>query len=259
VLDLRRVIYLDCDLLVFRDLSKLFDFELPPGKILAAVTDSETLTLDDDSRAIADAMNLRPDARYFNAGVMLLDLDELRKRGFTERSLEFFSNFSGHYRFHDQSALNFLLQGKIEELPEYWNRASWRFDDQDSNTLDCVLHYTSSAPWLGGTPGPAQVVFERFALESGLPINRQTADFRKSRRRHLFHNLLAPVRALGFPLIALLYRVAGQKEKSIAYKKAASYWLNYIRKLPARRRLHRRRVRDIATMKFNAPTLSVTA
>src|SRR4051794_15750135 len=159
LLDVPRLIYLDCDVLVFRDLSELFDLQLSPGKIVAAVPDSETLTLGDDSRTIASAMNLPPAERYFNAGVMLLNLDELRREDFTERSLAFFSKFSGHYRFHDQSAFNFLLQGKIQELPEHWNRPAWRFDDQDTNTLGCVLHYTSSAPWLSGTPGPAQALF----------------------------------------------------------------------------------------------------
>ena len=37
LLDVPRVIYLDCDVLVFRDLSQLFDLELAPGKVLAAV------------------------------------------------------------------------------------------------------------------------------------------------------------------------------------------------------------------------------
>ena len=143
--DVSRLIYLDCDLLVFRDLSELFDLELSPGKILAAVPDSETLRLGDDSCTLANAMNLPAAKRYFNSGVMLLNLDQLRKQNFTEKSLEFLKNWSGHYRFHDQSAINFLLHGQIDELPEHWNRASWRFDEQDDNDLDCVLHYTRSA------------------------------------------------------------------------------------------------------------------
>src|SRR5205807_1720070 len=155
LLDVPRLIYLDCDVLVFRDLSELFDLELSHGKILAAVPDSETLTLSCDSQAVADAMNLPADRLYFNSGVMLLNLYELRKQNFTKQSLEFLKNWRGYYRFHDQSAFNFLLQGWIDELPEYWNRASWRFDAQQNNDLDCVLHYTSLAPWLGGTRGPA--------------------------------------------------------------------------------------------------------
>jgi hypothetical protein len=130
------------------------------------------------------------------------------------------------------------------------NRASWRFDAQQNNDLDCVLHYTTSAPWLGGTRGPAQVLFERFALDAGLPVNRQIAAFKKSRRQQFFRNALSPFRALGFPLMAWLYKSAGQKEKCAAYQKAARYWLGYILNAPRRHRLYSRRAEEIQDMKF---------
>jgi hypothetical protein len=250
LLNVPRLIYVDCDVLVFRDLAKLFNLELPPGKVLAAVPDSETPTLADDSRAIAAAMSLPGDGRYFNAGVVLLNLDELRKQNFTKRSLEFFRDWKGHYRFWDQSAINFLLHDRIAELPEHWNRAAWRFDEQDDNTLDCVLHYTTSAPWLGGIPGPAQVLFERFAADAGSPVNRQIATVKKSRRQQSLRNVLAPIRAFAFPVISLFYKIAGQKEKSAGYQKTSRYWLHYIFNAPRRRRLHRRRVEEIQGMKF---------
>jgi len=82
LLDVPRLIYLDCDVLVFRDLSRLFDVELSPGKVLAAVPDSETLSLVDDSPTIADAINLPREGAYFNCGVMLMNLDQLRKQRF---------------------------------------------------------------------------------------------------------------------------------------------------------------------------------
>ena len=250
LLDVRRLIYLDCDVLVFRDLSELFDRQLSRGKILAAVPDSETLTLDHDSRTIAVAMNLPERAHYFNAGVMLLNLEELRKQNFIEQSLEFFKKWRRHYRFWDQSAINFLLYGQIEELPEYWNRAAWQFDAQDNNHLDCVLHYTTSAPWLGGARGPAQDLFERFAAEAGFTVNRRSSDFKKSRRQRFFRAALAPLRAFGFPLISSFYRVAGRKEKSAGYKRAGKYWFYYILNAPRRRRLQRLRAEEIRAMKF---------
>jgi len=253
LLDVPRLIYLDSDTLVFRDLSELFDLELPVGKILAAVPDSETLTLGDDSRTLASAMNLSAAGGYFNAGVLLLNLNELREQNFTEKSLGLFENWKGHYRFWDQSAINFLLHGRIHELPEHWNRAAWRFDEQGDNTLDCVLHYTTSAPWLGGTPGPAQVLFERFAADAGLPVNRQTAAFKESRRQHFLRKLLAPFRALAFPLVSFFYKIAGQKEKCAGYQKSARYWQQYIFKAPRRRSLHHQRAGQIQGMKFKLP------
>src|SRR6266498_3052081 len=257
LLDVPRLIYLDCDVLVFRDLSQLFDLDLSIGKAIAAVPDSETLSLAEDSRTIAYAMGLPPEGAYFNCGVMFMNLDELRKQHFFQRSVEFLNAWSGNYRFWDQSAINFLLQGKIQMLPEYWNRASWRFDAQQNNDLDCVLHYTASAPWLGGTSGPAQVLFERFAAEADLRINRQLSDSKRSARRNFWRNALAPLRALAFPITALLYRIAGRRDKSAAYEKVARYWFDYVRTAPNRWRLYRRRNQEINRMKFDLGT-SVT-
>ena len=95
LLDVPRLIYLDCDVLVFRDLSELFDLDLSPGKVLAAVRDSETLSLAEDSPTIADAMGLPAEGAYFNCGVMLMNLDELRKQHFFERAVEFLNSEVG--------------------------------------------------------------------------------------------------------------------------------------------------------------------
>ena len=135
------------------------------------------LSLSQDSLVLAKAMNLSTEGAYFNCGVMLMNLDELRRQHFLESAVDFLNRWSGKYRFWDQSVINFLLHGQIDDLPEHWNRASWRFDAQQNNDLDCVLHYTTSAPWLGGIPRPAQVLFERFAAEAGLPVNRRLSRF----------------------------------------------------------------------------------
>ena len=183
-----------------------------------------------------------------------MNLDELRKQHFFERAVEFLKSRNGMYRFGDQSAINFLLHGQIHKLPEYWNRASWCFDAQENNDLNCVLHYTGSVPWLSGTPGPAQELFERFAAEAGSPVNRRSPAFRTSVRQRFWRNALAPLRALAFPIGSFLYGIAGKKEKSDAYNKVARYWLDYIRNTPTRRQLHRRRSQEIIKMKFDLRT-----
>jgi len=249
-----RLIYLDCDVLVFRDLSQLFDFQFAAGKFVAAVPDSETHSLAHDSRGLTKAMKLPAEGAYFNSGVTLMNLDELRKQRFFERAVEFLTVWKVDYRFHDQSAMNFLLHEHIEELPEYWNRPSWCFDAQQDNDLDCVLHYTTSAPWFGGPRTPSQVLFERFAEEVDLPVNRQSTGFKRSVRRNFWRNALAPLRALAFPIGSFLYGIAGKKEKSAAYNKVARYWLDYIRNTPTRWQLHRRRSQEIIKMKFDLRT-----
>ena len=246
LMDVPRLIYLDCDTLTFRDLSALFDLDLAPGKVLAAVRDSETLSLSQDSLVLAKAMNLPANGAYFNCGVMLMNLDELRKQHFFESAVDFLNGWSGKYRFWDQSAINFLLHGQIADLSEHWNRASWRFDAQQNNDLDCVLHFTTSAPWLCRSSCPAQMLFERFAANAGLRASR-----RSSALQGLWRNAIAPVRALAFPVAALCYRLAGNNEKSGAYQKLARYWLDYVREMPGRHRLYRQRNEEISRMKFH--------
>jgi lipopolysaccharide biosynthesis glycosyltransferase len=252
VLDVSRLIYLDCDVLVFRDLSELFDHHLSSGKILAAVHDSQTLSLGDDSRIVADAMKLPVQGAYFNSGVMLMNLDEIRKQNFPECALEFLETWRGRYRFWDQSAINFLLHGRIDELPEYWNRASWQFDKQDDNDLGCVLHYTSSAPWLRETPGPAQALFEQFAWHADLAVNRRTAGFKHSQHHWFWRNALAPMRAVTFFMASILYKISGRRKNAADYQSAARYWFDYVGNAPSRRRIHRRRIAEIQNMKFDA-------
>jgi len=245
LLDVARLIYLDCDVLVFRDLSQLFDFELSAGKFVAAVPDSETLSIGDDSLVMARAMKLPAECRYFNSGVMLMDLDGLRKQDFFRHAVEFLNSWTRHYRFWDQSAINFVLHGQIDTLPEYWNRASWCFDAQENNNLNCVLHYTGSVPWQSGTPGPARELFERFASEAELPVKGQSSGL-----QGVWRNAMAPLRALAFPVAALCYRLLGKNDKSAAYQKVAHYWLDYVCKAPRRRRLYRQRHEEISRMTF---------
>jgi Glycosyl transferase family 8 len=195
---------------------------------------------------LAKAMNLPAEGAYFNCGLMLMNLDELRRQHFFESALDFLNRWRGKYRFWDQSAINFLLHRQIDDLPEHWNRASWRFDAQQNNDLDCMLHYTTSAPWLLRRPRPAQVLFERFAAEAGLRVNRRSSWFQA-----LWRNAMAPLRALAFPVAVLCYRLLGKNDKSAAYQKVACYWLDYVRNAPRRRRLYRQRNEEISRMKFD--------
>ena len=245
-----KCVYLDCDILVFRDLAELFDLHLNPGAVLAAVLDSETLTVASDAPLVAAKMGLSAAAPYFNSGVLLMDLTELRRERLLIQALEFLHIWKGHYRYWDQSALNCLLHNRIHWLPEHWNRASWLFDEQEDNHLECVLHYTSSAPWLGRKPGPAQALFERFAEDWGACLEQSSPQIRSSRRRWLWRNALAPLRAVALPIVSRIYKLAGHYERAAAYHSAARYWINFIRSAPARTQRFHRRIEEIRKMRF---------
>ena len=136
LLDVPRLVYLDCDVLVFRDLSQLYDLQLSDGEAIAAVPDAETSCLAEDSPVVAKAVHLPLEAVYFNSGVMLTNPNELRRGHFFQRAVEFLNSLSGEYRLHDQSAIHFLLHGRIRPLTTAWNWPAWRFEAQEKHRLD---------------------------------------------------------------------------------------------------------------------------
>ena len=121
--DRSRALYLDSDLLVRADLTKLWDSQ-PPGDAtpLAAVRDFGFVRLADALRGDAAArLGLDGEAPYFNSGVMLMNLDVWRETQIPERAFEFARDHPDAMRFTDQDALNAVIQSDWQQLDERWN------------------------------------------------------------------------------------------------------------------------------------------
>jgi lipopolysaccharide biosynthesis glycosyltransferase len=247
-----KAIYLDSDILVLRDLSLLYDWELNADKLMAAVRDFETPTVGDDSKIIAEKLNISLENAYYNCGIILMNIDKLRCFKFVEKSLIFLRDWVGEYRFWDQSAINFLLNGKIQSLPEEWNFPSWKFNDQIDNSLDNIIHFTNSVPWLEVNPGPAQVLFEEYAAKLGIITDKSQQTYRQSQLRHFWQSTIAPIRAICYPILALSYQFLGKKEKASCYIKTGQFWQNYILKTPYYQRLYRQRIPEIRNLKLHS-------
>lgn len=132
--DLDRVLYLDTDMVVLRDVAVLFDTDLE-GRALGAVVDysfilnnpknnwlvkvgSNAWTVD---RYLTEVVQLTDRKTYFNAGVLLMDLDRFRKEGLVDASIGFLERMKGKYRFSDQDALNHAVDGAFVSLDPRWN------------------------------------------------------------------------------------------------------------------------------------------
>lgn len=113
--DLDKVLYLDCDLIVRGDLSSLWDVDVSNDAI-AAVPDCFT-----DSVLPYNYLEYDRHLGYFNAGVLLFNLDCWRKNDVTSAVFRFIQDNPEKLKFWDQDALNYVLKNLKVRLPLKYN------------------------------------------------------------------------------------------------------------------------------------------
>ncbi len=157
--ELGTVLYLDCDLIVKSDLTNLYNLDLD-GNLAAVVADSGQLYYRTPLIGKVE--------RYFNSGVMLLNLVELRRQNSTEDLLNY-KQTKCDGNLVDQDAFNYVFDGKVKYLSVRYNclcvnieRSKERIDvglfnrlyNEDFSDLDqaiesaYILHFASKdKPW----------------------------------------------------------------------------------------------------------------
>jgi lipopolysaccharide biosynthesis glycosyltransferase len=144
------VLYLDCDIVCALDIAPLFAKGLG-GALVAGVTD-RGVTEDARSRRRLRREGLSPES-YVNSGVLLMDLDGLRRDCADMAPFVLEKIASRPLRYPDQDAMNAYFQeigAGVRLLPEKWN---FVIGSKDRAFLPCaeyrgkMLHYTRGKPW----------------------------------------------------------------------------------------------------------------
>ncbi|HTP44311.1 MAG TPA: glycosyltransferase family 8 protein [Candidatus Acidoferrum sp.] len=121
--DIDRVLYLDCDLVVCGEIGDLWKTDLH-DKIVGAVTRATYPGPTDwpnSSEAFGGKLKLPPNAGYFNAGVLLINLRKWREKGVGARALAFVHDHPDRITSADQCAINFAVHGDWLPLDPIWN------------------------------------------------------------------------------------------------------------------------------------------
>ncbi len=112
-----RVLYLDVDTIVQDRLDPLWDVDLD-GKLGGAVTNVFPRAAHDIPGQIEME---RSGQRYFNSGVLLMNLELMRQECFTERLLDYVGANADKLGWPDQDALNHLMGPRSVPLHPRWN------------------------------------------------------------------------------------------------------------------------------------------
>ena len=118
--DVKKLVYLDADTIVNLDLKELYRYDLK-GKTLAGVVDKEIANNTWREVPLIVGGYVAKE-RYFNAGVLLIDVDRLRARkNFFAECVNFWANNRNVLGYLDQDILNFFFKDDSEILPAKYN------------------------------------------------------------------------------------------------------------------------------------------
>lgn len=113
-----RLFYVDCDTVVNASLAPLASMPMD-GFALAAVDDIARQVTERHIKRNRD-IGLPDEMRYFNSGVLLIDLENWRRQRVSERTIAFINDHPT-LPMMDQDALNGALRGEWLPLDESWN------------------------------------------------------------------------------------------------------------------------------------------
>lgn len=126
LLPVDKILYLDVDTIVADSLQEMYDTDLS-GKWLAWVKEKGFYN--------------PYDRDYFNFGVALMNLKQMREDKVSERLLQLLN--TQYFTFHEQDAMNLIAEGKYVELPRRYN------ESQCTGTTDhpAIVHFAGIREW----------------------------------------------------------------------------------------------------------------
>lgn len=150
--DVHRVLYLDPDTLVINPLRPLWETDLG-GNIFAAASHKGKTELVSGINQV----RLGTESKYFNSGVLLIDLDAARREVVPKEIFAYVERHARELVLPDQDVLNALYGERTLELDD----AVWNYDARNFNTyllrsggecdLDWVLAHTAVLHFCGKT------------------------------------------------------------------------------------------------------------
>lgn len=139
--DLKKIIYLDTDLFVNTDIEELWNLNID-NYCLAAAPDCSTIRNWGTPYAVAAGQTRRD--RYFNAGVLCMNLDNIRKNGSLFQQVMDYVSDNPRTWLPDQDALNAIFSEKTLMVDEKWNYFIDEARKNNEKAEKKIYHYAAT-------------------------------------------------------------------------------------------------------------------
>lgn len=143
--ELDKALYLDSDIVVNEDIVKLYSVELGDN-LVAAIPDEVIASAKVFQEYVENRIGVESYKKYFNAGIILMNLKKMREISFTDKFIKVLSVVTFNL-VQDEDYLNVLCKGNIVFMPSIWNKMPFESDIKENEV--CIFHYTlDNKPWL---------------------------------------------------------------------------------------------------------------
>ncbi|WP_207424824.1 glycosyltransferase family 8 protein [Desertivirga brevis] len=137
----KKIIYLDVDMIVQDDISKLYNVDIGDALIAAVQDIGKTVSCDWGGVPNWKELGMDEQAKYFNAGLLVINTEAWRSKGTTTKVLQAMYDNMKHVNFADQYGLNVALYNEWVELDPKWN---WFANDACENPY--IVHFLDIKP-----------------------------------------------------------------------------------------------------------------
>ena len=157
-----RILYLDSDIVIQAEVERIFS--LNTDDFALAAVPAARFWLNSSQIAHFRALGMSEPFRYFNSGVLYIDVDKWNRREVGQRALDFTKRNPRLCILPDEDALNAVLDGQIAELSPIWNMRAraWCHRRVRLSAQPVIVHYDGpNKPWRRFGHGQRLFEFER--------------------------------------------------------------------------------------------------
>ena len=140
-----KALYLDSDIVVLGDIAELYNTNIK-GNLVAAVPDDVIQTIPIFSEYAEKVVGVANYKNYFNAGILLMNLDEFRRMKFQDKFLYLLETVKFTVA-QDQDYLNRLCKGRVTLVDKTWNRMPINMEGINEKDIKIIHYNLSYKPW----------------------------------------------------------------------------------------------------------------
>lgn len=138
--EIKKIIYLDPDIIVNKSLEKLYHVYQP--KLISGVRDH---CCEEYAKKYIKKLTWNNLEKYINAGVLIINMEKWRKNNIEEKMISNIKKFWKELKLLDQDLINIVLKDDIDILPAEWNHF---YPAKCEKNNICIYHMVGRGKWL---------------------------------------------------------------------------------------------------------------